>query len=182
MNNDRRNRGSWIQTFTGRQFWPIDPSPDDVDINDIAHALSMQCRFTGHSRAFYSVAEHSVRVSHACDPKDALWGLLHDAAEAYLVDLAAPIKRQPELAGYSVLEKAIMGAVCARFHIDPKQPESVTRADLVLLATEKRDVMGPAPAEWMPLPDPLPERIETWTPSVAKMKFRDRFVELGGGA
>lgn len=55
--------GDWMQTFTGRQFWPMDPRPEDLDILDIAHALSLLCRFGGHCQRFYSVAEHSVHVS-----------------------------------------------------------------------------------------------------------------------
>ena len=74
------------------------PNPDDIRIEDIAHALSNQCRFAGHAREFYSVAEHSVHVSQLCLPEHALWGLLHDASEAYLVDLPRPLKLLPEFA------------------------------------------------------------------------------------
>src|SRR5271165_7548492 len=86
-------KGDWIQTYTGRVMYPLDPRPEEINIIDIAHALSNLCRFTGHVRTFYSVAEHSVRVSQHCDPKDALWGLLHDASEAYLADMSRPMKR-----------------------------------------------------------------------------------------
>src|ERR1017187_10636100 len=78
-----------ITTFSGIHFWPLLPNPADIRIEDIAHALSNQCRFAGHAREFYSVAEHSVRVSQLCPPEDALWGLLHDASEAYLTDVPA---------------------------------------------------------------------------------------------
>src|SRR5690606_5290032 len=80
--------GDWMQTFTGRAVYPLDLRPDDIDIQDIAHALSMQCRYAGHTRQFYSVAEHSVHVARWCrqyGPAAALEGLLHDATEAYLV-------------------------------------------------------------------------------------------------
>jgi hypothetical protein len=78
---------SWIQTVSGRQFWPLAPKAEDVDIGDIAHALAMKCRYSGHTQKFYSVAEHSVHISLALlrdgwNPTTALWGLLHDAAEA----------------------------------------------------------------------------------------------------
>ena len=66
-----------ITTFSGVLFRPLLSNPDDIRIADIAHALSQQCRFAGHTRTFYSVAEHSVRVSLLCRPEDALWGLLH---------------------------------------------------------------------------------------------------------
>lgn len=80
---------AWILTSTGRQFWPLQPRADEICIEDIAHHLSMQCRFTGATRFHYSVAQHSVLVSQlAPDGENPLWGLLHDAAEAYLVDVA----------------------------------------------------------------------------------------------
>jgi hypothetical protein len=79
-----------ITTFSGVLFRPLLPNPDDIRIADIAHALSQQYRFAGHTRTFYSVAEHSVRVSLLCRPDDALWGLLHDASEAFLTDVPAP--------------------------------------------------------------------------------------------
>src|ERR1700744_4853571 len=85
----------WIQTFTGKKFSPLAPRPEDVDIRDIAHALAMKCRFNGHCSPFYSIAEHSVRVSWLLEQqgkREALWGLMHDAADAYLPDLGAPIK------------------------------------------------------------------------------------------
>ena len=85
--------GDWIQTMSGVIFYPLDPRPEEIRIEDIAHALSHQCRFAGHCREFYSVAEHSVRVSRELPQEFMLWGLLHDASEAYLVDLPRPIKR-----------------------------------------------------------------------------------------
>ena len=77
-------RGDWIQTYLGIQFWPLDPRPEEVMLFDIAHSLSNMCRFTGHCREFYSVAQHSVIVSQNVPREDAAWGLLHDASEAYM--------------------------------------------------------------------------------------------------
>jgi hypothetical protein len=85
-------KGDWIQTFTGKQFWPLDPRPDEVYIEDIAHALGNICRFNGHCLRFYSVAEHCFHVSHKVVPGLALMGLLHDAAEAYVCDVVRPVK------------------------------------------------------------------------------------------
>src|ERR1035441_7448066 len=82
----------FIGTFSGLRFWPLDPDPDKILIEDIAHALAHQCRFGGHASKFYSVAEHSVHVSKLCAPKDALWGLLHDASEAYCGAVWAPAR------------------------------------------------------------------------------------------
>ncbi len=81
-------RGDWIQVRSGRKFHPLDPRPEDVDINDIAHALSNLCRFTGHCTDFYSVAQHSVIASQIVPPASALAALLHDASEAYMGDIS----------------------------------------------------------------------------------------------
>lgn len=161
------DRGPWLQTFTGRAFYPLSPDPADVSIDDIAHSLSMQCRFTGHVRAFYSVAEHSVRVSRVVPPRDALWGLLHDASEAYLVDLCRPLKRHTELgAHYREIEAKVMAAICLRFGLGPVEPESVKQADRTLLVTEKRDLLGPEPRPW------------PWSPPTAKGLFMIEFDSL----
>jgi hypothetical protein len=81
------DRDGFLGTFSGLRFWPLDPEPEKILIADIAHALAHQCRFGGHASKFYSVSENSVHVSRRCAPEDALWGLLHDASEAYLVEL-----------------------------------------------------------------------------------------------
>lgn len=73
---DEARIGDWMQTASGRMFWPVDPRPEDVEINDIAHALSLTCRYCGHVREFYSVAQHSVLVSDAAPAENRLWPLL----------------------------------------------------------------------------------------------------------
>src|SRR5262245_47792896 len=94
--------GDWMQTVGGTQFWPLDPRPHEFDINHIAHALGNMCRFNGHCRRFYSVAEHCVLVSRACSAANALWGLLHDMSEAYIADVIRPVK--PHLSNYKSIE------------------------------------------------------------------------------
>lgn len=182
--------GDWMQTYTGKRFYPFDPRACEIDIVDIGHALANLCRFGGHCREFYSVAEHSVRVSRECAPEDALWGLLHDASEAYLCDLPRPIKRSAELRGYSLVEKDVQRAVHIRFGLlrEPVAwemfPSSVYRADEVLLATEARDLMGNHCLErWSSLEgiEPLPERIEPWPWREARDRFLQRFYELTKG-
>ncbi len=183
-------QGDWMQTATGRQFWPLDPHPDEIDIEDIARALSHQCRFAGHTRAFYSVAQHSVHVSEACDPNDALWGLLHDASEAYLVDIPRPIKRQPFMEQYREYEHLLMEAIAQAFGLPWHNyfntvfmPESVKRADEVLLATEARDLMGNHCLErWSSIRDvnPLPLAIRCWSSDHAYRAFLARYDELTG--
>ncbi len=88
-------KGDYIATYTGKQFYPLDPRPEDVCLEDIAHSLSNLCRFTGHTDTdrFYSVAQHSVICSTIVAPEAALLALLHDAAEAYLGDISRPLKR-----------------------------------------------------------------------------------------
>src|ERR1035437_8189217 len=130
-----------ITTFSGIRFWPMLPNPADIRIEDIAHALSNQCRFGGHAREFYSVAEHSVRVSQHCPPEDALWGLLHDASEAYLCDVPAPLKELPAFEAYRAAERSLQGTIATRFGLAPEQPESVGDADRTILRVEIRDLL-----------------------------------------
>jgi len=171
--------GDWIETFRGEQFWPIDPRPEDVHIVDIAHALSHQCRYSGHCHTFYSVAEHSVRVSRIVAPEHALWGLLHDAAEAYLVDLPRPLKKLPGFAAYREAEARVMRCVCDHFGLSPEQPKDVSDADFVMLATEARDLMTQK-YPWNTMPAPLFESIVPWDSLRAKKNFLRRFDELIG--
>lgn len=174
----------FIETFTGTRFRPLVPRNEDIKIQDIAHALSNQCRFSGHTREFYSVAEHSVRVSWLLerwghDTQTQLWGLLHDASEAYLQDVASPLKRQSCFEPYRAAEVQLMRAVCHVFELSPKQPDAVTTADLTLLATEARDLMPYLPEHWATLTEaPLPEKITPWVPREARRKFFSRFVDL----
>jgi len=171
---------TWIQTHSGRRFNPTNPNPNSIVIQDIAHALSMQCRFSGHCSEFYSVAQHSVLVSHICNFEDALWGLLHDASEAYLVDVPRPLKRSGKFQAYIDFETAMTEAVCKRFGLPFKEPPSVKRADTILLATEARDLMSPRHPDWVQPVEPLPFKIESWGPKKAKDMFMKRFFELTG--
>lgn len=177
--------GDWIQVYTGGRFYPLDPRLEEIHIEDIAHALAHQCRFSGHVREFWSVAQHSTLVSHHCDPTHALWGLLHDAAEAYLVDLPRPVKQSLRAAGITVfdaLEQQIMEAVCARFGLTMPQPQSVDTADVLLLVTEARDLMAPLAPGWQHTEAngfrALPERLIPVGPAEAEAMFLERFEEL----
>jgi hypothetical protein len=171
---------AWIQTYSGRRFNPTKPNPDAVVIQDIAHALSMQCRFTGHTKKFYSVAQHSVYVSHICNEEDALWGLLHDASEAYLVDVPRPLKRSGKFQAYLDFEAQMQEAICKRFGLSIQEPPSVKKADTKLLATEARDLMSPLHPDWVNRATPLPFTIDAWEPHKAKDMFMQRFFELIG--
>ncbi|QDP20689.1 phosphohydrolase [Bradyrhizobium cosmicum] len=169
----------WIQTYTGRQFWPLDPRPDDVVIEDIAHALAMQCRFGGHCLRFYSNAEHSVIVSRFSGDH-ALAGLLHDGSEAYLLDMLAPIKAY--MPDYKAAEKRCQAAVYKAFGLANVTPPAVKRADVRLLKTERMQVMAQTNDDWVVDKEaPLDVQIVGWSPSVAEVAFIDRFRKLTRG-
>lgn len=176
----------FIETFHGERFQPLAPSLGSIWIEDIAHALSNQCRFSGHCREFYSVAEHSVRVSLLLkewgeDEDVQMWGLLHDASEAYLVDLPTPLKASEFGSEYRRSEERLMAVICERFGLAPPQPRVVHTADSVLLRTEARDLMPNKPEHWKTLDvAPLAERISPWTPRHAEAAFLNRFHDLDG--
>jgi hypothetical protein len=177
MENSEKPMTDWTQTFTGRQFHTFAPNPDSIAIEDIAHALSLQCRFAGHCREHYSVAEHSVRVALTLKGiQMQLCGLLHDAAEAYLVDLPSPIKAK--MRDYQNVEFAVQQVISKRYTVPLSLPEEVKQADLILLATEKRDLMAKEPAPWIDLPVPLKEKITPWTPKQAESNFLALFKKL----
>jgi hypothetical protein len=172
----------YFRTYTGRVIHPLDPKPHEISIFDIARSLSHICRFLGHTDAFYSVAQHCVLVSQHVPQEDRLWGLLHDAPEAYLCDLPAPIKRDPQMAIYRIAEDRLMLAVCQRYGLRPEMPTSVMRADKVLLATEFRDVTTVDDPDWI-IDEcgekPLPEyHIAAWAPAYSEQMFLARFEEL----
>lgn len=169
----QRIEGSWILTFTGQQFYPLAPDVASIAIEDIAHALSNLCRYNGHCRTFYSVAEHSLRVSHGVPREDALWGLLHDASEAYLGDFVSPLKHHTACGqDYQRHEANLMAAICARFGLPATMPASVLRADHEQLQDE---------LHWLLDPATIFDRrmsLNTMPPLHAELEFLNRFREL----
>lgn len=170
-------RGDWICTYTGVKFYPLAPSPKEVNIRDIAHALANICRFNGHCVRFYSVAQHSVLVSRIVPAKFAFEALLHDAAEAYVSDCPTPIKRELQL--LTIMEHLVMGAIASRFGL-PKDGfhAEIHEADLIALATENRDLMNAGGQHWGGLPDPMMNVIFPTNPVAAEAEFMARFEEL----
>lgn len=165
----------WIETYSGKKFYVLRPWESQIDIRDIAHALSLVCRFAGHCSEFYSVAEHSVRVSGLVSKQTALAALLHDAAEAYIGDTPRPIKTEEE----KLLEDIIQKEILANFDVIHFDEEEVKKADMILLATEARDLMDNI-QDWY-LPEPvLVKRIIPWSSRVAEREFLQRFHKLGG--
>lgn len=172
---------NWMQTHSGLQFTPFDPQPEQICLEDIAHALAFNCRYNGHSKKFYSVAEHSVYVSYIVSEEDALWGLLHDAAEAYISDLPKPFK--DGIAEHiDPHEEKILWAIAEKFGLEELYPPSVKKADWAVLVAERTQVMEHQEHIWdsvVNFPDDPPEiEIEFWPPHVAKQRFIGRFLEL----
>jgi hypothetical protein len=172
---------SWILTHSGRQFDLARPTAAMISPHDIAHALANLCRFNGHTRTHYSVAQHSLLVASLVPAKHQLVALLHDATEAYVGDMTRPLKAL--LPSYRVAEETVWKAVCDRFNIDPVLPECVVRADLVALATERRDLMPHHPGDWECLHGipPMPEAINPLSAPEASMKFFSRLMDLMQG-
>ncbi|PAL23564.1 phosphohydrolase [Sphingopyxis sp. GW247-27LB] len=169
-------RGNWMQTYSSVQFWPLDPRPGEVLIVDIAHALSNMCRYAGHCSRFYSVAEHSVLVSLVVPPEHALQALLHDATEAYLVDVPRPIKKY--LGGYHEMEDVLWRVIAERFGVPEELHPSIKEADNAVLLAEAQQIMGSPPAPWQIEGEPADVTVECLVPSAAKTRFAARFAEL----
>ncbi len=170
-----------ILTYSGRHLDFRNPDPAGIAIGDIAVALSRACRFSGQCRKTYSVAQHSVLVSLNVPAEHALEALLHDATEAWLGDVSTPLKAL--LPEYVRIEKNLDRVVRRKFGLPEKMSGPVHRADRVLLATEKRDLMPEDPDEWPVLVgvSPLPGTILPWTENSAREIFLERWARLTGG-
>lgn len=173
---DVTERGNWFQTASGVAFYHGDPKPEEINIGDIAHALSLICRFGGHVKQFYSVAQHCVMVSNITH---SLQGLLHDAPEAYMGDMVNPLKRQmPE---FRAAEEKIWRVIAAKFEVEFELHRHVKKADLIALATERRDLMATPPMPWSideQQVQPWPAKIDPQSPEIAEREFLKRFTEL----
>lgn len=170
---------TWIVTYSGGAFDLIDPQPETVHPVEVAHALSLICRFTGHVRQHYSVAQHCVVVSQLVPPEDALAGLLHDAAEAYVGDVSKPLKML--LPQYQTVEERVWGAVAARFKISTTLPASVKRADITALLWEGRDLLAGSTDAWVDghLGGAVPsEPLVPWSAAEAEARWLARLGAL----
>lgn len=181
----KKRSGNWIQTHSGERFYPFDPRKEEIILDDIVHALSLICRFVGHCSNFYSVAQHSVLVSQKCTPEYMLEGLLHDAAEAYISDIAHPIKRNVLYKPIIGIEDDILNVIYEKFgvNVSIKSTKSVKLIDKRMLYTEKRDLMAVnivwgkdgVVNEYEPYDD---LKIKAWDSEASQLRFYQLFNEL----
>jgi hypothetical protein len=174
-----------ILTYSGGRVNPLDLKPEEVNPIDIANALSKQCRYTGHTDWFYSVAQHCVIIHDYLAaqgyPDDILeWALLHDSDECYLLDLAAPVKHSAEGFGEPFKKAAakILKVVAERFDLELPEPPIVKQIDVQLRETEL-SVLFPRATDRHHYGDPLPVTILDWGPTEAKMQFMWRLQSHG---
>lgn len=168
-----------MQTFTGRAFFPLDPLPEDVSPLDIAHALSNICRFGGHTRVHYSVAEHCVILSHVVRPENALAALLHDAAEAYMGDMVRPLKRH--MPQYAEAEDTLLATIFYVFGLEPGIPAEVHDVDNRILMDERAALLETPPLPWYQDEQdakPLDVEIQAWSAHRAEREWYGRLMEL----
>ena len=171
----------YMLTFTGAVYRPTHPRVEDVRIVDIAHHLSNCCRYSGACRRFYSVAEHSVLVSHVVPPEHALQGLLHDATEAYLHDITRALKYSWLMWGYRVLEARNWRVIAERFGVPVLMHREVKDADDAVLLAERLALM-PASPVWQVSPrDAADVKVIGHPPELAEEYFLNRFYDLTRG-
>lgn len=194
MTDTPRAPGTWINVFSGRQFYPMAPRAEDIDIVDIAHSLSRTCRYTGHSLRHYSVAEHSVRVAEAVknlghDDAAQAFACLHDAAEAYLADVASPVRRTPEMAAFNEADTRLQTVINHHYGLRGAQPDIVKHVDrlIITVESERREIVPNKNAEWRsPVLsaaeqrafDATPWGSWCWPAEVAEIRFLRAFNSL----
>lgn len=179
MTDYSNRKGPWIATYSGRRFYFEDPRAEDVCIEDIAHATSQICRFTGHTSRFLSVAEHQVNASYIVPPEDALAALLHDGHEGYVHDVSSPLKIAIG-EGYKRVDLSARIAVAMRFGTPVELSPAVKLADLQLLFLEARALMNTNVDDWGIVEPPRAEGVKLFcdTPWLARKRFLGRFYEL----
>lgn len=171
----------WITSYLGRKIYLRNPDIDRIDIIDIAHALSLICRYNGRTKKFYSVAEHCIHCACLTSNEFKLEALMHDAAEAYLGDVTRPLKML--LPDYKKLEKKWEKAIRERFNLYPDEIPEVDHNDGVLCATEMKKLFIPLKHE-QPLSKVSLDESYDWfvfnnfTPEEAEKQFLNIFEEL----
>lgn len=172
--------GPTILLQSGAYFDLLDPWGSDFTILDIAHGLSLTCRYAGQCRQFYSVAEHSWHTSFLVPAAIQMSALMHDAAEAFIGDVTRPLKSL--LPDYKWIEKNIEHAIAQRFGLAGMDDPAVKAADTAMLAAEQAAIMPAHDDHWAVLEGvtPAPVNLRLWSPETARAQFLDRFSDLGG--
>ena len=166
------NPNPWQQTYMGHRFYPANPKPESIDIRDIAHGLSLLCRFAGQIKRFYSVAEHSLFVANLLPPELKLAGLMHDATEAYLSDVPQPVKLL--LPQYKILENLLSGVIESKFKFRLNDP-LIKRADDIALMTEAHQLLVDVPEGWGRQEKPMDIELLPVDPFTVEKRFLSAF-------
>jgi hypothetical protein len=175
----RYKAATFIETYTGRAFWPLNPKVEGLSIIDIAHALSNQCRYSGHVAFFYSVAQHCSLLAEwlakrGGSPLDCLQILMHDAPEAYLVDVPRPVKQyMPE---YRVWDHAVDAVIRKWMCWDFPRPSFQDEFDSRIIVDERRQLMSQSLNDWGHKLEPMGIVIEPWTPEEAEQTFLTQYA------
>lgn len=175
-------RGAYIGTYSGTKFYPLNPRPNDIHLLDIAHSLGKQCRYTGHTSEFYSVAEHSVLLARYAlgthnDLSLARCALMHDASEAYVSDVPRPLK--PLFPNFKPVEEGIQKAVFDKYVLEWPMPDLMHEIDRRILFDEAPVLMTLPISEWTFQLEPLGVELELWSPKDAPLNFLSCAEELG---
>jgi 5'-deoxynucleotidase YfbR-like HD superfamily hydrolase len=179
MNNVNK---AYIITYTGKKFNLLEPRLEDIDIRDIAHSQATQCRWTGHCRHHYSIAQHGFYCSLIGPENEALHRLMHDASESYIGDMNRPLKYYTNAGdAYRRVEAPLQGLIYEAFGLSRVEPESVKIADEIMLYTEKAQLLPPITFEMSNTESASRAAnivIEEWTPAYAEKMFLERFEQL----
>lgn len=178
-----KDKGFYIITHSGKRIYFNDLENNHYDIEDIAHSLSINNRFNGHTYKPYSVAQHSVIMANIMkergfSPQKQMKALLHDCSEAYMPDLPTPFKKQPEFEGFVRLENRLQDIIYLRFGCPPGKDHDVKYLDTQMLATEIRDLMGNLNSNILPEVDRIPEKIIPWGYDIAEKAFLNSYKML----
>lgn len=178
----------YMATHSGRPFYPLNPECNEIWIPDIAHALSRSGRFNGHTRVFYSIAQHSVHVAELVEElggtrDEQLAGLMHDAAEAYVGDVITQVKKL--IPAFVALEDRHLKHILGICGLGGSLPEIVKQADEMMLVAEAQDLFSVEAfsklfAPILPVRDHRCPGVVPWASSTAEVRWLQKFGELHG--
>lgn len=177
---------AYIITFTGKKFNLLSTTPDMISVEDMAHSLSQQCRWTGHCKHHYSIAQHSYYCSLLGPEENRFWHLNHDNSEAYIGDMNRPLKHYTNAGdAYRKVEHPLQELIYVTAGLIGDEPLSVKQADEGMLYAEMEQLL-PRPNFDMAANNPYGRsmaaniQIEEWTPRKAEQMYLDRYYKLKG--